>query len=323
MLTRNSISTRDDFGEYQMAPAEQVSWSTSWQPQAASSRSREKEPAPKGRPLNDRPGPAWLLISALFAGAIASGTYFIQQGHIVGTIAAPILLLPALHGIWRGGVRKILILPVLLATFWCLIEAPAKVAPYIQPYVEGYNITLIHVLIAAMALPVLLVGMFLVRNIRRQLILPNNTAFRVDRFVGALAGLAEGGLMVLSICWVSVFMAPQMHEALANDRLPRASLQRNVAESFVQIANEAQTGKLGEIVARTNILAHVPELRARIDAWARQAAGQTTSTGSFNFQDVFRIAPDVTSTQTDSIKRTSQEVNRRMENLQLQLPSSR
>src|SRR5262245_6033538 len=115
MFTQNSSTpTRDAYGEYQVAPASPATWSTHWQSQSTPTRMMEKKPAKKAAPLNDRPGPAWLLISTLVAAAIAADVYFVQQGHAVGTIAAPILLIPALHGIWRGGMRKILMLPVLL-----------------------------------------------------------------------------------------------------------------------------------------------------------------------------------------------------------------
>jgi len=274
------LRDKEDNREYQLAPApNDPPREALWQAYTIPPTPASKLPPPSRRPPTpvDMPGPAWLTITALFGGAIALLFYSIQQKHYLGILATPVLLVPALHGVWRGGFRKLLMIPVLVVASWWAVKAPAAYGPIVQQFLRSADVGLVNMLVAACAVPILVLGLGLIQTFRRRVIMRNGILFRIDRFFGALVGLAEGGLVMLTICWTTILMAPKLREATADVQMDKNSIQRSIVDGFLQIADEAQTGQVGEIVAKTDVLDRVPTLKQKLEEWCSIALNKSSS----------------------------------------------
>jgi uncharacterized membrane protein required for colicin V production len=321
------LREKGDNREYQLAPApKEPPREALWQAYTIPPTPSSKRLPPSRRPPTpvDLPGPAWLTITALFGGAIALLFYSVQQKHYLGILATPILLFPALHGVWRGGFRKLLMIPVIMVASWWIMKAPAAYGPTVQQFLRSADVGLVNMLVAACAVPILVLGLGIVQTFRRRVIMRSGILFRIDRFLGALVGLAEGGLIMLTICWITILMAPKLREATADTQMDQYPLQKSIVEGFLKVSDEAQTGQVGEIVARTNVLDRVPTVKQKLEEWCSLALnkGTNSSTGAATGGlQLNKFVPQDGPSSIQEFEKNAKARNEQYEQIKKQLPS--
>ena len=210
-----------------------------------------------------RPGIPWKSI--LFV-LVMSGVLFgfsSKSDYLLGQLAAPLLCLGALHGLWRGGFRKIVMLAVTILMF-AFVSGYAHVFAPVTRTAGGSSAGLNFLISLAVAIVGLVVAGFIVRRIRNRVILRRPILVVIDRFVGAGVGMAEAALVVLTVCWTTVEIAP--HAAAVRDQrsVTVGSFRQVFAAGVVDFASEASEGPVGEVVEATNPFWRFPDLRLAI-----------------------------------------------------------
>jgi colicin V production protein len=257
--------------EYELAAAPPV---TNWALAAATDTSR-KASKDDTRPPPRSPTAAMAFLFLAAAGAFA---YFAQRGHLVGEIATAVILPCALHGVWRGGFRKIAMIAAtlgLLNLFW---NKPDFAAPLVNA-VGAQSDAFSNVVAALLTSLVAWVTVFFVaRGLHRRVIAKNRTNVTADRFVGATIGAVEGGLVVLTLCWLALSLRPYANGLVQSPDTVQGSARDRIGHYLLQIGNESAAGPLGRFALMTNPIDRVPELR--------NAFEQLNSTGKLNLESI-------------------------------------
>lgn len=216
----------------------------------------DKAPAPR------KP---WLAIGLLI-GAIASGFGLsVQYDSLLGQIATAILGAGALHGLWRGGLRKLVMIPASLGMFVLLASYPSFAEPLVK-MVAGKSTDLGNGLACVVAfLAAMLAAGAIVRVIRNRIIMKRPILRATDRLFGTTLGTAEGGLILLAICWTAVLVEPQARTILKQPATEAGSVQHQFAAGLVRLAEELDDSPLKPIVRDANPLEEIPAIRDAID----------------------------------------------------------
>lgn len=230
---------------------------------------------PPAKPLPPRPdheaaiveeaqpgfGVPWLG-TGLFVGATAAGfALSAQQGWLLGQIAALALGLSTLHGLWRGGLRKLIMLPVSVGLLAFIVSHPGFADPFVnsvlgQPSVIGSALTVGLVGLLAWVIAGRLAKWVRDRCVRRRPML-----LAADRFLGLSIGLAEGALTLLALCWATVLLEPQARVVRDHPNVSLDSIEHRVAAGVVQIAEEINASPLEAIANESNPLEEIPAVR--------------------------------------------------------------
>jgi len=219
----------------------------------------------------DAEPPSWtappLGIAGLIVGsAVALLVVSVNSEHLLGQIAAPILGVATLHGLFRGALRKIIMLPITTGAVYCAVRYFDSIKAMVTR-LAGAESTIGSVVAAGvLVLFALFVVGRLVRWVRRRVIMRRRLLLLSDRVLGAGIGFAEGALIVLAFAWGSTMAAEQLHgKQMPPEALPPGSAQARVADVIERLAVEANAGPIGEVVAATDPLERMPELRGWVD----------------------------------------------------------
>lgn len=215
-----------------------------------------------------RPSQSSSLVAPMvmvFLAAAGSFAFFAHRGHLVGEISAVALLPCALHGLWRGGFRKTVMLATTLGLFYLLAIKPDFAAPLITA-VTGSTSGVANSVASGIVVIVTWIVVFLTaRTLNRRVIESRRFLSFTNRFAGALIGAAEGALMVLTLCWCATGLRPFAENLVHADDAVAGSARDRIGKYMIQIAGEADVGLLGHLTRATNPIDQVPLLRNAVD----------------------------------------------------------
>ncbi len=210
--------------------------------------------------------------------------YSSSQDVLLGRIAAPILMMAAMHGLWRGGFFKLALLPFAFCVPYLAAAHSDLADPVVKAVTGSSNGLISSITMGATAMVVLLIARALVKRFRRRHIATRRVALSADRFVGTGVGVAEGAFIVLCICWLAVMLHP--HAAVVRDHPDTKpdSFRHQVAGALIRLADELSNEPLAGVVKATNLIERTPVLR--------DAINNLNATGQF---DIDSLDPDVRS----------------------------
>lgn len=222
-------------------------------------------PAPRpaqSRSANVGSGPSAPIFAAsfIFGGAMAMFVVFGEQKHLFGRIGAVTMGALALHGLWRGGFRKVAMLGGAIGLTW----AAGILSSILEPLLAGIGAAANGLLVTTIVMAVASLAYYLLhrstKRIRKNVIERNRRLLALDRYFGAVVGAAEGLLILLCLAWPLSTLQP----ASAGPTGPKSSTRDQLRKVVTQLSNESRTGRLGELVASTNPFERVPALKKMI-----------------------------------------------------------
>ena len=229
------------------------------EPKAEGRRRRDGHDFRFDEPLRIRT--PWLSIALLIGAAAALFAISTQQEILLGQIAAPILGMMGLHGLLRGGFRKVIMLPVSVGMFLLVASNPGFADSLVRA-VAGQSSPLGNGIACVLALIIsLTVAGMIVKSIRNKFIVRRPLLLAADRFFGTGIGLAEGGLAVLMLCWSTVLLESRAQMVLDHPSTQEGSVQHQFASGLLRLSNEIDESPLEPIARDANLLEEIPSVR--------------------------------------------------------------
>jgi hypothetical protein len=183
-----------------------------------------------------------------------------RRDYLLGELAVPILAVGTLHGLWRGGFRKIVFLAATVALLYAAAVALPNTGQANPTGASSSGDGWGYVIVCGVVIIVLLFIALVTRQIHRRLIVRRPYLRTMDRLLGMAVGFVEAALIPLAVCWTAVAAHPHLLTLRDHGAEIGASRQQFVA-SLVQIADEARTSAVGSLVDATNPIDRVPVLR--------------------------------------------------------------
>ena len=207
-----------------------------------------------------RAGPP-LLTAFLWIGA-AGGLFYAswRRDVMLGQLAAAAIGLGGLQGLWRGGLCKVVMLPLFVAVAYAVARLPASLG---MPGVTGYLVAGVAGMVA------LFIGATTVSRVRRSAVESRPMLHRLERCIGVWIGAAEGALIPLALCWAAVAIRPAAARISATNDTRITQNQRATADAILRIANEVNSTGLADLVGRTSPMERIPALRDAINQFNR------------------------------------------------------
>ncbi|MEK6644169.1 MAG: CvpA family protein [Planctomycetota bacterium] len=271
MITQDqSVHEQTSFALYDLAPPERVRAPSEPRLIFASPKSTvSMAPAPV-EPRSIMPGVLLVL-------GIGAALFYLsnERSFLLGQIMAGFCTPLALMGLVKGGVRKATTLAVVFGAFYGVAMLPAMVEPMLAPVVGASAMLVAYAGSAVAGLVFVIVAGMWSKRLRKRV---HSTAGGVlfDRGSGAAVGLAEGVLVVLTVCWVSTLLRPQAMRLRDTANTPIDSFRHQFAGNLIRVADEASSGPLGEFIHTTNPIEKTPALKSAIDS--------LNATGQFSFE---------------------------------------
>ncbi|RIK66882.1 MAG: hypothetical protein DCC65_08000 [Planctomycetota bacterium] len=205
-----------------------------------------------------------MLLIALVLGLGGGLFYYSNRAeYLLGQIAAVAMTPLALHGVWRGGFRKAAMILVLLAlgAGFGYLRAGANALLGLAGLGDGGLTTPVA---AVFALGIWIIAFMTTKSVRASYI--ERTRFRrgADRLAGLIVGMTEGGLMVLTLCWLATSLEPFGRTLIDSGDTVKGSPRQKAGQSIVRLSQEARIGVLGDLVRKTNPVEKMPALREMI-----------------------------------------------------------
>lgn len=222
--------------------------------------------APQARaarpPTDPSSTPAAPVYSMLLTLGLGGSMLFLslQRDLLLGQIAAVVLTAMTLHGLWRGGFRKFIMLGLavgLIAYGPSLQAAVSSAIAQATGRPAGLGAFVLSGLGATMFW---LVFHFGTKSFRKRVISKRRGMLMVDRLSGAGLGLAEGVVLVLSLCWFSSALQPFATTISDPQVSPKGSPRAQIGETMLRLAKESKSGVLADVTAKTNPIASIPSL---------------------------------------------------------------
>ncbi len=188
-----------------------------------------------------------------------------ERGLLLGKIAALVATPFALHGLWRGGFRKLVMLLTTILLAWGADACWGVAGSLVESMTGSPSKMGTGAALFLCSTVMWLVAHRVSKSIRRRRIEPHGSLLAVDRLTGALIGAAEGLFLVLCLSWAATSMRPAAERLVSARDVQITQTQREVAETILTLADEAQTGELGKFIARTNPLERLPALRDAVE----------------------------------------------------------
>ncbi len=120
----------------------------------------------------------------------AAFAYSSSQGVLLGRIAAPILTMAAMHGLWRGGFFKLILLPFAFCVPYLAAVHADTADPVVRAVVGSSTVFINSVVMGGAGFVVLLIARALVKRFRRRHVATRRFALTADRVIGTGVGLA-------------------------------------------------------------------------------------------------------------------------------------
>lgn len=204
------------------------------------------------------------LGKVLILGAAAAG--FGASAHfdvMLGQIASVMMGLTTLHGNFRGGLRKGIMLPATVLVCWYLYSNPDVVAPLVGmvgasgPFANAVGAAVV----AGLALFIIGLPVKMVRNrvVRKRPVLAG-----MDRFFGSTIGLAEGGVLMAMLMWTSVLLEPMAQNTV--DHPKAQASQKKIASGVLRLTHEIDESPFVGFARDGNLLAEIPEVKQHLEA---------------------------------------------------------
>lgn len=213
----------------------------------------------------------WLSTGLLAGGAAALITFSVGSGYLLGQIAGAVLALAGLHGLWRGGLRKLLMLPVSCGLVFVLAFYPGFPDPVIVLALGRASPAWNVVACVVVVLSALMIAGRTARVIRSRVTTGRRTFLTLDHLFGAALGIGQGLVVMLGLCWATVLIEPQARAVLHHRNLHEGSACQRLAAGIVQLTREINETPIESIVHEANLLERVPSIR---DALYDLADGQ-------------------------------------------------
>lgn len=251
-----------------------------------------------GQEQMDREAPGFPLKSAalILLTAVALFAASDHYGYLLGQIAAPILAIGTLHGLWRGGFRKIVMLAATVGLLYGVTAGGGCAAKLLgggQPSrAAGWS----YAVLGLAGIVALLMVSAVVKSVRKNMIVTRPLACGVDRIVGVIVGLIEPALLVLAVCWTVTEIRP--HAQLIRDHRDTevGSFRHQMATQMVRLADEADRGVVGRLVRATNPFDQIPMIRKAID--------ELNTTGQCSLFDLSKLDPQTADGLNAVLKQT-------------------
>jgi len=229
-------------------------------------------PRGDGRRLGQRPdaGSAesgdrhrhWLEAGLILGGAASLTTLGAVNGFLLGEIAGPILAATGLHGLWRGGLCKLLMLPVWCSLVFLVALRPGLPDLFVGPAAGSAGLAGNAILCLVLLLGALIIAGRAARAIRRRVMVERRPGvLALDRLLGAAFGTAQGLCILLALCWAMVLIEPQARAVLHHPNMPEQSAGRRIAAGIVRLTQEINQTPLESMAHEANLLERVPFIR--------------------------------------------------------------
>ncbi|MBI5763094.1 MAG: CvpA family protein [Planctomycetes bacterium] len=194
-------------------------------------------------------------------------------GQFVAVVCTPL----ALYGLVKGGVRKAMMLAAMFAAFYGLATLPDILETILTPMLGATAPlpALVGTAIAGFVL-VIVAGVWS-KRIKARLHKSSGGIF-FDRSFGAMVGMAEGLLVVLTVCWVSTMLKPQAVRLRDQGNAPIDSFRHQFAGNLIRVSDEASVGPIGDFVRSTNPIEQSPALKSMIQS--------LNETGKFSLEGI-------------------------------------
>ncbi len=226
----------------------------------------------------------WLVTGLLLGGAASVTALGAANEFLLAEIAGPILAVTAVHGLWRGGLFKLLMLSVWGSLALLVATWPGLLDLLIDPAADGGALAWNAVICLGVLLLAMIIVGRAVRGLRRRLMAGRGPGvLTLDHLFGAAFGTAQAGFILLVLCWAVVLIEPQARAALHHPNMPAESPRHQVAAAVVRLTGEINNTPLESVAHESNLLERVPfALNALCDLaeGQRLALESTNSTGS-------------------------------------------
>lgn len=245
----------------------------------------------------DRTPIPWISIGLLLGALTAGLAISVKNNYLLGQIAVAVLGVSGFHGLWRGGLRKLIMLPVTFVVLFLVSRNPGFADPIVKA-TFGQSSSLANgiVCVITVVLTLVVVG-FMVKLIRNRFIMKRPLMRGADRFFGTTVGLAEGAFTMILLCWAVVLLEPQARVVRDHPNRSTESIQHRVAAGIVQLAEEIQDSPLEPIALEANLLEEIPEIRDAL-----------YNLGERNQLDLEAMDPDARRKAMDNLRNLDTEV---------------
>ncbi len=206
-----------------------------------------------------------LVVGLLIGAAVTGFAMSVRNEFLLGQIAAVALGLGSLHGMWRGGFRKIVMMVAFATASYLGARFHSLAAPLVKSLYGSPSILGNYIVTIAVMMLCLVFIRWMVERTKRRSILTRPWLAAFDRVVGAIAGLSEGMLLVLSICWLTTAIGPRAATILSNTAGGPESARAQLSRSILRLSAEAKTGVMADVTKATNPIDSMPGVRAAID----------------------------------------------------------
>lgn len=228
-------------------------------------------PPPMAHPASPRrnapskggiPAPAIILI------VILGGVLFYfsaDRGFLLGQIAAAVAVPLALHGLWRGAFRKTFMLAVFLGLFWFA----GPLSEGVEQALAALNVNpgpLTKLAFFGSSGLVILTAHFFSKAIRTRYIARRRSTLLLDQLGGVSVGLAEGALVVLTLCWMSTSLEEFGGTLAENGKAEKSAFRAAFGNTILRMARETRSSSVAEFVNDTNPVRKTPELASMVDS---------------------------------------------------------
>ena len=203
--------------------------------------------------------------------AFAAFTVSAIFDFLLGQIAVPVLTIAGLHGLSRGGFRKLLVLPVTVGAAY-LAASHLTIADSTIRKVTSDFAPVADVMAGALAVAIVLAIAGRLADALYNRFFPRRPALEfLDHLAGAGTGLIEGAFFLLVLCWATAFLEPQARVVLEHRNAEKDSLRNQFAAGLVQLTEEINGTNLERVVHETNLLEEIPAVRDVLSTFAKQA----------------------------------------------------
>lgn len=210
------------------------------------------------------PKAPWLMAGLMLAATAGLFGASMKYNYLLGQVVTPIVGLMTVHGLFKGGFRKAVMLPITIVTLGFLAANPMIFDPIVQRITGGPSPMGNYIACAIVATIALWLVGKPVKAIRRKVIMKRPLLRGADRFFGTGIGFAEGALLSLIIMWASVLVEPQARQVAVHPNARPA--QRQFAGSLLQMIGEIDRSPLKPIVRDANLLEEFPSLTEPLKA---------------------------------------------------------